>query len=38
MRMHSYEFDMNGLVDTDPESYRRADDESSRSEDSRIQI
>jgi hypothetical protein len=28
-------FDMNGLIDTDPESYRRADDESSRSDDSR---
>jgi len=25
---------MNGLIDTDPESYRRADDESSRSDDS----
>jgi hypothetical protein len=25
---------MNGLVDTDSESYRRADDESSRSDDS----
>jgi hypothetical protein len=32
--MHSYEFDMNGLIYTDPESYRRADDESSRSDDS----
>jgi hypothetical protein len=28
-------FDMNGLIDTDPESYRRADHESSRSDDSR---
>jgi hypothetical protein len=27
-------FGMNGLIDTDPESYRRAGDESSRSDDS----
>jgi len=32
MRKHSYEFDMSGLIDTDPESYRRVASEFRRRE------